>query len=216
MIYYANPTGSEVVRDAQIAGLLGCITTPAQGNVIFPTEVDTIADNGCFSDVWTERKWLSWLDGLPRSVRFAVCPDVFDPSGSACHGRTMARWATFAPAIRSRGFTPAFVCQVGATSDDLPADAEVLFLGGTTEWKLGPEAHRITATAKADGRWVHMGRVNSERRIVTALEMGCDSVDGTYVTFAPEKNLPRLLRFLDRAHESVDTQPAFDLYGTAS
>lgn len=206
MIYYANPS-TEAIRDAIASGLLGCITTPRQGNVMFPDEWDVIADNGCFSGTWEPRRWLAWLDGLPRSIRFAVAPDVFDPAGTPCHGRTMARWAQFAPAIRSRGFVPAFVCQVGATYPDLPSDADVLFLGGTTEWKLGPEAHRITAAAKADGRWVHMGRVNSQRRIVTALEMGCDSVDGTYLTFGPDKNLPRLLRFLSNAHERVAAQP---------
>lgn len=205
MIYYANPTGSEAVRDAQVAGLLGCITTPKQGNVIFPAEVDTIADNGCFSGAWTERKWLKWLDQLPRTVRFAVCPDVFDPAGAPCHGRTMAQWAMFAPAIRSRGFTPAFVCQVGATYADLP-DAEVLFLGGTTEWKLGDEAWRITAAAKADGRWVHMGRVNSQKRLVTAMQMGCDSVDGTFLTFGPDVNLPKLLTYMRQAR-SIASQP---------
>lgn len=199
MIYYGNPSDDDI-RDAIMAGLLGCITTPSQGNVTFPDEWDVIADNGCFSDRWDERRWLAWLDALPRSVRFAVCPDVFDPAGKPTHGQTMRLWERFSPAIRRRGFTPAFVCQVGATVWDIPDDAEVLFLGGTTEWKLGPDAWRI---ARADSRWVHMGRVNSEKRMVTALEMGCDSVDGTYLTFGPEKNLPRLLRMLKQAHKKA-------------
>ena len=29
------------------------------------------------------------------------------------------------------------------------------------------------------GKWVHMGRVNSTRRIRYAASIGCDSVDGT-------------------------------------
>jgi hypothetical protein len=96
-----------------------------------------------------------------------------------------------------------FVCQVGATYDTVPTDADVLFLGGTTEWKLGPDAWRIVERAKADGRWVHMGRVNSWRRFDTARQMGCDSVDGTYLTFGPDTNLPKLLGWLRRA----DTNP---------
>lgn len=51
----------------------------------------------------------------------------------------------------------------------------------------------------ADDRWVHMGRVNSKKRLDTARAMGCDSVDGTYLTFGPDTNLPRLLSWLAAA-----------------
>lgn len=197
MIYYANPS-TEQIRDTIAAGRLGCITTPRQGNTTFPDEWDAIADNGCFSGKWEHQAWFGWLLDLPRSVRFAVAPDVFDPTGAPCHEATLERWRTYGPLIERHGFTPAFVCQVGATPQNVP-DAPVLFLGGTTEWKLGPDAWRITEHAKSDGRWVHMGRVNSERRLTTARAMGCDSVDGTFLTFGPDVNLPRLLAWLDRA-----------------
>ena len=35
------------------------------------------------------------------------------------------------------------------------------------------------AEAKRRRKWVHMGRVNSERRIRYAASIGCDSIDGT-------------------------------------
>lgn len=198
MIYYANPS-TEPIRDAMAAGLLGCITTPAQGNTVFPGEWDVIADNGCFSGAWTHDRWFSWLIDQPRSMRFVVAPDVFDPTGAPCHDATLDRWATYGPLIARHGFTPAFVCQVGASHSGLPVDANVVFLGGTTEWKLGPVAATIAQRCHREGRWVHMGRVNSERRFTTARAIGCDSVDGTYLTFGPDQNLPRLLRWLDRA-----------------
>lgn len=198
MIYYANPS-TEAIRDCMSAGQVGCIITPHQGNVTFPDEWDVIADNGCFSGKWTERHWSNWVLGVPRTVRFVVAPDVFYDDGSPCHDETFARWQRFGPMLARHGFTPAFVCQVGATPDTLPDDAPVLFLGGTTEWKLGAHAWAITAHAKREGRWVHMGRVNSQRRLDTARAMGCDSADGTYLTFGPDVNLPRLLRWLDDA-----------------
>lgn len=198
MIYYANPS-TEAIRDEMAAGNLGCIVTPHQGNVTFPDEWDVIADNGCFSDRWTERHWFKWLLDLPRSIRFAVCPDVFDPTGGPCHEATVARWQMFGSLIRRHGFVPAFVCQVGATPDNLPDDAEVLFLGGTTEWKLGPAAWAITAQAKESGVWVHMGRVNSQRRVRTARAMGCASCDGSFLTYGPDQNLPRLMSWLKDA-----------------
>lgn len=72
----------------------------------------------------------------------------------------------------------------------------MLFLGGTTEWKLGPDARAITADARERGVWVHMGRVNTLRRITQARDMGCSSVDGTTLTFGPDVNLPQLLRWM--------------------
>lgn len=195
LIYYANPS-TEAIRDAISAGRLGCITTPEQGNVYFPDEWDVIADNGCFSGKWSHDRWFRWLLDQPRSIRFAVAPDVFDPTGAPCHDATLDRWRTYGPLIERHGFTPAFVCQVGATPANVP-DAPVFFLGGTTEWKLGDTARAITEAAKACGAWVHMGRVNSLRRFDIARRWGCDSVDGTYLTFGPDVNLPRLLAWLE-------------------
>ena len=72
---------------------------------------------------------------------------------------------------------------------------DVLFIGGSTEWKLGPHARALIAEAKARGKWVHMGRVNSRRRFLYADLLGCDSVDGTYLVFGPDVNLPRLINW---------------------
>lgn len=199
MIYYANPATDEV-RDAMSAGLLGCIATPDQGNRYFADDGwDVILDNGCFSGRWTHDRWFRWLVEQPRDVRFAVAPDVFDPDGEPCHDATLERWRIYGPLIERHGFTPAFVCQVGATRDNVP-DAPVLFLGGTTEWKLGPDAWAIVERYHGD-RWVHMGRVNSKRRLDTARAMGCHSCDGTYLTFGPDTNLPKLLGWLSDATE---------------
>jgi hypothetical protein len=173
------------------------MVTPGQGNPTFPDDGwDVVADNGCFSDRWEHDRWFRWLLDLPRSVRFAVAPDVFDPTGAPCHDATLARWREYAPLMVRHGFTPAFVCQVGSTPETVPDDAEVLFLGGTTEFKLGPVASAITAKAKAEGRWVHMGRVNSQKRVRAARSMGCDSVDGTFLIYGPRANLPKLLSWL--------------------
>jgi hypothetical protein len=61
------------------------------------------------------------------------------------------------------------------------------------EWKLGAAARLLVREAKARGKRVHMGRLNSETRHDYARHIGCDSVDGTYLVFGPDKNLPKLL-----------------------
>lgn len=198
MIYYANPCTDEV-RDAMSARRLGCIITPAQGNVTFADDGwDVIADNGAFSGRFDPSVWRTWLADQSRRIRFVVVPDVFDPTGGPCHEATVELWQRYGPMVERLGFRPAFVCQVGSTPHTLP-DATVFFLGGTTTWKLGATASAITAEANRRGSWVHMGRVNSERRLTAARSMGCDSVDGTFLTFGPDKNLRRLLGWLDRA-----------------
>ena len=157
-----------------------------------------IADNGCFGGRWEEGNWHRWLIGLYRSVRWAVAPDVFDPSGAACHQATVERWERYAPMMRRHGFTPAFVAQVGCSPTNLPDDAEVVFLGGTDDYKLGPDGASVAVEAKRRGCWLHMGRVNSWRRLTYADRIGCDSVDGTYIARWPDTNLPKLLEWVDR------------------
>lgn len=201
MIYYANPVTS--VRRAMSEGLLGCITTPLQGNRVDWTW-DVIADNGCFSDRWDADKWWGWLKRVPTTVRFAVCPDVADPvGGSDTHDATLELWRFWSPRIRRIGHAPAFVCQPGCDVGDVPEDAAILFLGGDNAYKLGPVAASICQHYRTKGRWLHMGRVNSRKRFTTARHFGCHSVDGTYLTFGPDKNLPRLLAWLEEA----DTHP---------
>lgn len=193
MIYYANPCTPAIV-EAMVAGRLGMIDTPKQGNALVPG-VRVIGDNGCFSDKWDEREWLDWLEAHPP-MEWAVAPDVVDLSGRETHDETVDRWRRYAPLIRRMGHTPAFVCQPGATWQTIPDDAEILFIGGTTGWKLGGMVEHIV-DCHSD-RWVHMGRVNSFRRLKYANDIGCDSVDGTLLTFGPELHLPRLLSWLDR------------------
>ncbi len=92
----------------------------------------------------------------------------------------------------------AIVLQDGATVETVPWDeVGAVFVGGTTEWKLGSEVRSIVAEANARRIWAHMGRVNSHRRLRYADWIGCDSADGTYLVFGPDVNLPRLLRWLD-------------------
>lgn len=46
-----------------------------------------------------------------------------------------------------------------------------------------------------------MGRVNSLRRLRHAAAIGCDSADGTYLAFGPDRNLPRLLDWIGAVNE---------------
>lgn len=198
MRYFANPSTPMIVA-AMRDGLIGCIMTPAQGNPL-PDDVAWCADNGCFGKGYPgDDAFLGWLASLRSASHlcsFAVAPDV-----PMDHAATLARSVALRPAIRELGFPVALAGQNGAAPDDLPWDEfDVLFLGGDTAWKLGADARALAVAAKARGKRVHMGRVNSMRRLRYASYVGCDSADGTYLTFGPDVNLPKLLAWLRDAN----------------
>lgn len=206
MIYMANPCTDEV-RAAMRGGVIGMMATPEQGNIVDPAYEVWAADNGCFGNGYPgDAKWLEWLeehaDQAGRCL-FATAPDVFtgatDGSDAAA---TLARSAPFFPVIRRLGYRAALVAQVGL--EDVPwDDFDVLFIGGTTEWKLGPHAIRLIREAQARGKGTHVGRVNSEKRFRAFAAVGVDSVDGTYLTYGPDINLGRLLAWI----RGYETQP---------
>lgn len=207
MRYFANPSTPKV-RDAMHAGDLALIATPAGGSRPAPG-VTWCADNGCYGKGYPgDEKWIAWLASFtPAQIaacQFATAPDVVGDA-AATHTRSQP-WLG---RIRALGYRAAYVAQNGLEHLAVPwDDFDVLFLGGDTDWKLGPAARTLAAAAKTHGKDVHMGRVNSERRLRYAQMIGCDSADGTYLAFGPDTNLPSLLAWL----RGVNTQGALDLF----
>lgn len=116
------------------------------------------------------------LPGWPGCL-FVVVPDAV-----ADHRATLRLWNQWWGTVRdlTGGQPCAFVAQNGATPRNVPWDElDALFVGGDTEWKLSHYAARLTWEAHERGKWVHMGRVNSAKRIARALGTMCDSFDGT-------------------------------------
>jgi hypothetical protein len=183
-------------------GLIGQICTPVAGNRVTPG-VDWCADNGVFGGKYPgDRQYLNWLDERAWAAdrcAFAVAPDV------VCDAQaTLDRSGPLLHEIRAAGYPAALAAQNGLEHLTVPwATFDVLFLGGDTDWKIGPHARRLTADARVHGKRVHMGRVNSRRRLQAAAQMGCHSADGTYLAFGPDANLPNLLGWL----AELDRQP---------
>lgn len=197
MIYFGNPSTPAIKEAMTRRPDLGAIMTPAQGNRV-DGDVRKLIDNGCF----TQPEAFS-IDGYrrltaehPQAV-FATVPDAVGDWES-----TLRMWREFP---RHGWAVPlAIVLQDGATIETVPwEEAGAVFVGGTTEWKLGAEARSIVQEANRRGVWAHMGRVNSRQRLRYAEWIGCDSADGTFLVFGPDQNLRRLLRWLD----DVNSQP---------
>lgn len=195
MIFMANPS-TEPIRQAMRDGLLGCITTPIQGNLI-PDGALWCADNGAFGDNYVgDTAWLAWLcakaakNDISRCL-FAVAPDVVGDAAA-----TLERSSPFLSVIRGLDIPAAFVAQDGIEQTAVPWDEfDVLFIGGTDDFKLGPVARDCITQALSRGKRIHMGRVNGGRRWRLAQYLGCHSVDGTTLTRGPSRNLPEVLRW---------------------
>jgi hypothetical protein len=209
MIYYANPSNAKV-REAMRAwpGRLGAIATPRQGNKITGLPL-WCADNGCGPGVRGigkgypgDEAWLAWLTDLaPHASRcaFAVAPDVVGDAAA-----TIERSLPFLPVIRSLGYPAAFVAQNGQDGLPVPWDEfDVLFNGGDDAWKLGAPMGILAAEAKARGKRLHMGRVNSLKRMRHASARGYDSCDGTFIRWGPDIRLPEALGWLRDANDQM-------------
>jgi hypothetical protein len=133
--------------------------------------------------------YLDMLRRLPRTAQWIAAPDVVgDWRGTA------ALFLQWAPRIRQLGFPVAYVLQDGC--EELP-ECECVFVGGSTRYKLSRESAEWMAEARRRGMLVHVGRVNTLRRLRWAADHGADSVDGTQVSMFPDRWIPWTLEALE-------------------
>jgi hypothetical protein len=176
---------------------VGVMLTPIRGDRI-PDNRTWAADTGCFAtpERYNTVRYLAWLRERQHAAYrclFATAPDVVGDAVA-----TLDQSLPVLAQIRGLGFPAALVAQDGLEALDVPwDDFDCLFVGGTTAWKLSEAAYALAQEAKARGKWCHMGRVNSLRRLRAATIGGYDSCDGTFLVRAPDANLPRMERWLE-------------------
>lgn len=158
-------------------GSIGHLYTPARTERVRPW-IPYVLDNGRFSEAvrgapFDEAGFLRHLERyafLSQRPGWVVVPDVpFD--GEA----TLRWWDQWAPRLAEYGIPLAMAVQDGmATKDVSDRGPDVIFVGGTTEWKW-----------ETVGEWcrvfprVHVGRVNSPRRLYELAGLGAESCDGS-------------------------------------
>lgn len=170
-----------------VTGLTGWEDLDEVGWLVTPNSGDSLAkvvasgrhwacDNACFGS-WSRDAFVRMLKriaGKPRLL-WVVAPDVVGDSVA-----TLKRFHLWVPVLSHYGVPIAYVAQDGCAPKDVPwSRIACLFIGGTTAYKLGPMAAACVLEAKKRGIWVHMGRVNSLKRVAYAKSIGCDSFDGT-------------------------------------
>jgi hypothetical protein len=124
---------------------------------------------------------LDRIEGLPGCL-FVTVPDFVGDAAA-----TAAQFDKWAPELERRGLPLALVLQDGIEDPALVAWLEsnwhrlaAVFVGGSNDFKLGPIAAELARQAKAAGKWVHWGRVNTRRRFDHIVATGAaDSFDGS-------------------------------------
>lgn len=174
------PTGTlKHVSEDFYAGYLGMLTSWADG--AFPDAAlrlgaEWAMDNFAFT-AFDPIKFVDFLDKLRHrpSPLWVASPDVVMDAP-----QTLKRFTFWHEIIRARGYKVALVAQNGLENEPIEWDKlDALFIGGDDGWKLGRSAYELVRAAKARGKLVHFGRVNSNERLRYAMSLGCDSADGS-------------------------------------
>lgn len=151
-------------------------------------------DNDCFAqgETFDAAAWFRMVLDLPAGALFVTAPDVV--------GDCVATWQRSAPwlgRIRRAGHRAALVAQNGIEHSRIEWNGfDVLFIGGSDEWKMSPAVLDLLAEARSRGKATHVGRVNSEKRY-RHFDGHADSADGTFLAFGPDANMARLLKWID-------------------
>lgn len=183
--------GTAAVRKYKNSPFIGGLVTPRSGNVVLKNyarhHIPWALDNDCFQsfDPHAYFKMLNNCKGIPGCL-WVTAPDVVGDAR-----KTFAQFNIYESVLRLYGYPVAYVAQDGIEKTRVPWEKfDCLFIGGSTEFKLGPVAENYIKEAKARGKLVHMGRVNSRIRMEYAGSLDCDSIDGTGFSRFADKNLP--------------------------
>jgi hypothetical protein len=179
-----------VVGDASRWGWLITPRRPMTRSAKLLQAASWAADNECFSlgDRFDPERYIRFLKrvaSLAPTCLFAVAPDVVADAAA-----TLSKFPRWAQAIKKLDLPVALVAQDGLENLAVPWDSlDALFIGGSTEWKLGEMARMLVAEARRRGKWVHVGRVNSQVRLRYCIHLGVDSVDGTEWAINPGRGI---------------------------
>jgi hypothetical protein len=129
-------------------------------------------DNGCYSK-FERAAWDRLLEQAEEDAPvFACLPDIV---GNA--QRTLELFEYFKR--HTNGIPRALVIQNGIDRVCIPwDDLAAVFIGGDDAFKISRAALEVARVAKMLGKWVHVGRVNTAKRVRNWKGLA-DSIDGT-------------------------------------
>lgn len=180
MIMFATGTGTRRNLAAMRANEWGLLLTPDRPELLQGFSKIAI-DNGAWGAYqrkkpWTSDKFCQLVEKYGHKANWVVAPDI------VCGGLDSLiqslKWVSW---LLDRCQLVLIAVQNGMTDADLRPHVGSrigLFVGGDSKWKEEslPMWGRL---ARESGCYLHVGRVNSARRIRLCAMSGVDSVDGT-------------------------------------
>lgn len=184
MMAYVGQTRSAKLIEKLSQHGIGEATQP---NEFPPRRSPWFLDNGAFRDWKAGRSFdeASFMRAVERSMD-ATAPDFVVLPDIVASKKSLEFSLSYVDRLRSACSRLAFVVQDGMTEDEISSIAEVfevLFVGGSLEWKLATAknwvdfAHRI-------GKRCHIGRVGTRKRMLWARAIEADSVDSCTPLFS--------------------------------
>lgn len=180
MVMPANQTNELVhLWAGQFPGLVGHLYTPARKERVRPW-LPYVLDNGRFAEAvknlpFNEEGFLNHVERyvyLEQKPLWLVTPDVpFDGD------ETLRWWDVWEPRLRKYGVSLAMAVQDGMEIEEVLSrlrSTDYIFVGGTTEWKWSTAESWCKSWPN-----VHVGRVNSPKRLYDLHKWGAKSCDGS-------------------------------------
>lgn len=175
---------------------IGLLLSP-NGWKYTPDVIPYALDNGAYYAFtqkveWDEKAFYKMLNKVPmwKKPLWVACPDkVMD------RNETLRMWPVHSKRILEAGFKSAFVLQDGMTKSDVPQEAEVLFVGGSFEWKW-----KMLPDICTWGKRVHCGRVNSYEGLWICDENNVESCDGTGWVRGGIERMQPMINYLEEKH----------------
>jgi len=192
----SNNTGIEMGRlVGMYPGQLGHLLNPTRTtrtHAWLPFAVDNGRYAATTADQpWSSQHFLAYLDkvnAMGNAPLWIVVPDVVGDAAA-----TLESWPEWCGKLRRYGWPLAFAVQDGMQPDDVPDDADVVFVGGTTAWKRRTMAMWCQQFAR-----VHVGRINTARWLWECYDAGAESCDGTGWFRGCDTQLDGLVSYLER------------------
>jgi len=198
IIMPANSTNELVHLWAAMYGQVGHLYTPARNERLRPW-LPYVLDNGRYAETlagvpFDADRFLRYVETYvqrEQQPRWIAVPDVpFYGDG------TVEMYEEWALKLQQYKVPLAVVVQDGMTPEivqGLSVKPDVIFVGGTYDWKWQTARDWCRVFPR-----VHVGRVNSPRRLDELEAMGCESCDGSGWFRGKGPQVVGLARFLAR------------------
>ena len=184
---------------------IGVLMTPQHTGRICSLPLPWACDNAAFSNPDDDKFWRLCIDAS-NTDRYHPPMWVAVPDVVGDHAATLRLFDWWCEYWRAEcgciPFPLAFVLQDGCRPAEVPwGEIEAVFVGGSTRFKLR-ESEALVRAAKDRGKLVHVGRVNTLRRLRFAHDLGADTVDGTAFSMFPDTYIERGVRYLQRLEQA--------------